>query len=167
MSFYVLPDFVIHQSHPYDEEIRKSEVRALFKGVLSPHSAPGKRKYNKQLYVDFREETCLRWGPSTPERVKDSHAVHRYLHFSLAMGELDTVKGVNLQIECQKVPGVSGLAVDVSVAGSGRDKDLTRPLYIDDQCIGEVIRIYGLLDRSSARRRARVGSPASSRRNLH
>jgi hypothetical protein len=60
MSFYVLPDFVIHQSHPYDEEIRKSEVRALFKGVLSPHSAPGKRKYNKQLYVDFREETCLR-----------------------------------------------------------------------------------------------------------
>jgi len=34
------------------------------------------------------------------------------------MGELDTVKGVNLQVECQKVPGVSGLAVDVSVAGS-------------------------------------------------
>ena len=34
------------------------------------------------------------------------------------MGELDTVKGVNLQIECQKVFGVSGLAVDVSVAGS-------------------------------------------------
>lgn len=34
------------------------------------------------------------------------------------MGELDTVKGVNLQIECQKVPGVSGLAVDVSLAGS-------------------------------------------------
>lgn len=27
MSFYVLPDFVIHQSHPYDEETRKAEVR--------------------------------------------------------------------------------------------------------------------------------------------
>ena len=34
------------------------------------------------------------------------------------MGELDTVKGVNLQVECQKVSGVSSLAVDVSVAGS-------------------------------------------------
>ena len=114
MSFYVLPDFVIHQSHPYDEETRKAEVRALLSKAASSHSALGKRKYNKQLYIDFREETCLRWVPSTPERVKNSPAVHRYLHFSLAMGELDTVKGVNLQIECQKVPGVSGLAVDVS-----------------------------------------------------
>lgn len=34
------------------------------------------------------------------------------------MGELDTVKGVNLQVECQKVSGVSSLAVDVRVAGS-------------------------------------------------
>lgn len=118
MSFYVLPDFVIHQSHPYDEETRKAEVRTLFYKVSSLHSTLGKRKYNKQLYLDFREETCLRWVPSTPERVQNSPAVHRYLHFSLAMGELDTVKGVNLQVECQKVSGVSSLAVDVSVAGS-------------------------------------------------
>ena len=34
------------------------------------------------------------------------------------MGELDTVKGVNLQVECQKVSGVSSLAVDVSAAGT-------------------------------------------------
>jgi hypothetical protein len=58
--------------------------------------------------------------PSLSESIKktNSPGVHRYLHFSLAMGELDTVKGVNLQLECQKVAGVSGLAVDVSMAGS-------------------------------------------------
>ncbi|KDQ55119.1 glycosyltransferase family 49 protein [Jaapia argillacea MUCL 33604] len=45
ISFYVLADhFVIHQSHRYEEETRKDE-----------------RKYNKRLYGDFKEETCLRY----------------------------------------------------------------------------------------------------------
>jgi len=44
MSFYVLPDFVIHQSHPYDEETRKAEVRALSYKVSSPRSTLGKEE---------------------------------------------------------------------------------------------------------------------------
>ncbi|KIY50287.1 glycosyltransferase family 49 protein, partial [Fistulina hepatica ATCC 64428] len=44
VSFYVLADhFIIHQNHLYEEDVRKHE-----------------RKYNRKLYADFREETCLR-----------------------------------------------------------------------------------------------------------
>ncbi|KZV61665.1 glycosyltransferase family 49 protein [Peniophora sp. CONT] len=43
-TFFVLADqFVIHQSHAYEEQARKSE-----------------RKYNRKIYADFREEACLR-----------------------------------------------------------------------------------------------------------
>ncbi|EPQ54157.1 hypothetical protein GLOTRDRAFT_139535 [Gloeophyllum trabeum ATCC 11539] len=45
ISFYVLSDhFLIHQSHPYEEQARKNE-----------------RKYNKKIYSDFKEEACLRY----------------------------------------------------------------------------------------------------------
>lgn len=45
ISFYVLSDhFLIHQSHAYEEEARRSE-----------------RKYNRRIQSDFREETCLRY----------------------------------------------------------------------------------------------------------
>ncbi|TFK51106.1 hypothetical protein OE88DRAFT_1630451 [Heliocybe sulcata] len=50
ISFYVLSDhFLIHQSHPYEEEARKSE-----------------RKYNKKIYSDFKEEACLRYTSVNP-----------------------------------------------------------------------------------------------------
>ncbi|QRV98285.1 Glycosyl-transferase for dystroglycan [Ceratobasidium sp. AG-Ba] len=43
IDFFVLPDdFLIHQSHPYAEETRKSE-----------------RKHNRKVYDDFRKELCL------------------------------------------------------------------------------------------------------------
>lgn len=45
MSFYVLADhFLVHQSHPYEEEARKLE-----------------RKSNRKVYQDFKEEVCLRF----------------------------------------------------------------------------------------------------------
>ncbi|KAI0002188.1 glycosyl-transferase for dystroglycan-domain-containing protein [Russula compacta] len=45
VSFYVLSDhFLIHQSHVYEEEARRSE-----------------RKYNRRIHSDFKEETCLRY----------------------------------------------------------------------------------------------------------
>ncbi|KAG2369267.1 glycosyl-transferase for dystroglycan-domain-containing protein [Suillus spraguei] len=45
MSFYVLADhFLVHQSHPYEEEARKLE-----------------RKSNRKIYQDFKEEVCLRY----------------------------------------------------------------------------------------------------------
>lgn len=45
MSFYVLADhFLVHQSHPYEEEARKLE-----------------RKSNRKVYQDFKEEVCLRY----------------------------------------------------------------------------------------------------------
>ncbi|KAI0251142.1 glycosyl-transferase for dystroglycan-domain-containing protein [Lactifluus subvellereus] len=45
VSFYVLSDhFLIHQSHAYEEEARRSE-----------------RRYNRKIHSDFKEETCLRY----------------------------------------------------------------------------------------------------------
>ncbi|KAI0313020.1 glycosyl-transferase for dystroglycan-domain-containing protein [Amylostereum chailletii] len=45
VSFYVLSDhFLIHQSHAYEEQARKSE-----------------RRYNRKIYSDFKEEACLRY----------------------------------------------------------------------------------------------------------
>ncbi|KAK0460917.1 glycosyltransferase family 49 protein [Desarmillaria tabescens] len=44
ISFYVLADhFLIHQSHAYEEAIRKNE-----------------RKFNRKIYSDFKEEACLK-----------------------------------------------------------------------------------------------------------
>ena len=45
VDFYVLSDdFLVHQSHAYDEQARKLE-----------------RRYNRRIYADFREEICLRY----------------------------------------------------------------------------------------------------------
>ncbi|KAJ3514801.1 hypothetical protein NLJ89_g2157 [Agrocybe chaxingu] len=45
ISYYVLADhFIIHQNHLYEESARKTE-----------------RKYNRKIYSDFKEETCLRY----------------------------------------------------------------------------------------------------------
>ncbi|KAH7910999.1 glycosyltransferase family 49 protein [Hygrophoropsis aurantiaca] len=44
VAFYVLADhFVVHQSHAYEEAVRKVE-----------------RKTNRKIYQDFKEETCLK-----------------------------------------------------------------------------------------------------------
>ncbi|KAF8483785.1 glycosyl-transferase for dystroglycan-domain-containing protein [Russula ochroleuca] len=45
VSFYVLSDhFLVHQSHVYEEEARRSE-----------------RKHNRRIQSDFKEEACLRY----------------------------------------------------------------------------------------------------------
>ncbi|OBZ69783.1 hypothetical protein A0H81_10486 [Grifola frondosa] len=82
VSFYVLADhFIIHQSHKYEEEARKEE-----------------RKYNRKLYSDFKEETCLRY-------------IHRYLRD----GTLHTPRGFNVQEECKKIKNVARIAAQVSL----------------------------------------------------
>lgn len=80
VSFYVLPDdFLIHQSHEYAEAARKNE-----------------RKYNRKLYMDFREELCF-----------------RYLNDFVANGKLKTPASKNLLAECKKIKGFSGAASKV------------------------------------------------------
>ena len=65
VDFYVLSEhFIVHQNHMYEEMTRKLEVgrkyslpaaeRNLYLRFL-------KRKHNRKLYTDFKEETCLRY----------------------------------------------------------------------------------------------------------
>ena len=63
MSFYVLADdFLVHQNHAYLEEARRQEVRSIY----SLHSIflkqfITKRRYNRKIYINFREELCLKY----------------------------------------------------------------------------------------------------------
>lgn len=62
VSFYVLADhFVIHQSHTYEEQARREEVRGQENVISSYAYAAWQRKYNRKLYADFKEEACLRY----------------------------------------------------------------------------------------------------------
>ncbi|EIN06724.1 hypothetical protein PUNSTDRAFT_71944 [Punctularia strigosozonata HHB-11173 SS5] len=73
MSFYVLADhFIIHQSHAYEEEARRVE-----------------RKYNRKVYADFKEETCI-----------------RYIRRFYEEGTLGGPDGYNAQSECTKIKSV-------------------------------------------------------------
>ncbi|KAI0075219.1 hypothetical protein K474DRAFT_1709190 [Panus rudis PR-1116 ss-1] len=77
VSFYVLSDhFLIHQNHKYEEQARREE-----------------RKYNRKLYADFKEETCLRY-------------LHRFYH----EGALNTPKATNAKDECKKLKGMPKIA---------------------------------------------------------
>ncbi|KAB5592779.1 hypothetical protein CTheo_3763 [Ceratobasidium theobromae] len=79
IDFYVLPDdFLIHQSHAYAEETRKNE-----------------RKYNKQVYDNFRKELCL-------EQITQS----------INSGTLHTGEKSNLREECVKIPGVPEVVLE-------------------------------------------------------
>ncbi|KAI0034694.1 glycosyl-transferase for dystroglycan-domain-containing protein [Vararia minispora EC-137] len=80
VSFYVLGDhFLIHQSHAYEEEARKSE-----------------RKYNRRIYADFKEETCL-----------------RYIHRLREERALKTARAQNALHECAKIKSISKLVTQV------------------------------------------------------
>ena len=61
VSYYVLSDhFLIHQSHKYEEQARKEEVRVFVTQIRQfPHII--QRKSNRKLYADFKEESCLRY----------------------------------------------------------------------------------------------------------
>jgi len=62
ISFYVLSDhFLIHQSHLYEEEARKSEVSFPHLRLNATNILATKRKYNRRIHSDFKEETCLRY----------------------------------------------------------------------------------------------------------
>ena len=73
ISYFVLSDhFIIHQNHRYEEVARKNEVRFLFELSHSLHDRTlfyaVQRRHNRRVYLDFKEETCLRLAPS--------HSVH-------------------------------------------------------------------------------------------
>jgi hypothetical protein len=62
ISFYVLSDhFLIHQSHSYEEEARKSEVSTPLFTLNATNILAEKRKHNRKIHSDFKEETCLRY----------------------------------------------------------------------------------------------------------
>jgi Glycosyl-transferase for dystroglycan len=62
ISFYVLSEhFLIHQSHSYEEEVRKSEVSTPLLLLNATNILAKKRKYNRRIHSDFKEETCLRY----------------------------------------------------------------------------------------------------------
>ncbi|KAJ3975069.1 glycosyl-transferase for dystroglycan-domain-containing protein [Lentinula raphanica] len=85
ISYYVLSDhFIVHQNHLYEEKIRKDE-----------------RKFNKKIYADFKEETCL-----------------RYFKNYYDLGILNTPRGHNVQKECAKLRGFPQLAQQVSPTSS-------------------------------------------------
>ncbi|OJA19953.1 hypothetical protein AZE42_03730 [Rhizopogon vesiculosus] len=74
MSFYVLADhFLVHQSHPYEEEARKLE-----------------RKSNRKLYQDFKEEVCLRYL----KRHYDSGTLNTSLGYNV-QEECKKIRGVS------------------------------------------------------------------------
>ncbi|KAE9408757.1 hypothetical protein BT96DRAFT_1100066 [Gymnopus androsaceus JB14] len=78
VSFYVLSDhFIVHQNHAYEEKARKDE-----------------RKFNRKIYADFKEETCLRY------------LVTHYHDLDI----LDSTQGYNLQAECTKLKAFPRLA---------------------------------------------------------
>jgi|SRR5712671_6699275 len=61
VSFYVLSDhFLIHQSHAYEEEARRTEVSIPPLFLIVTNILAKKRKYNRRLHSDFKEEACLR-----------------------------------------------------------------------------------------------------------
>ena len=62
ISFHVLSDhFLIHQSHLYEEEARKSEVSFPYLHLNATNILATKRKYNRRIHSDFKEEACLRY----------------------------------------------------------------------------------------------------------
>ncbi|ORX94731.1 hypothetical protein K493DRAFT_329867 [Basidiobolus meristosporus CBS 931.73] len=70
-DFWVLPnDFLIHQNHDYPEVTRRME-----------------RKLNKQIYTNFREESC-----------------YRYWRNALALGTWNSPRSSNARRECSKIP---------------------------------------------------------------
>ncbi|SCV68540.1 BQ2448_661 [Microbotryum intermedium] len=84
VSFYVLPDdFLIHQSHAYAEKARQHE-----------------RRYNRKLYIDFREETCFRY-------------------LNMFIDQIDSPRAKNLAQECKKLKGFPSTAARYITAASG------------------------------------------------
>ncbi|CDH56995.1 glycosyltransferase family 49 protein [Lichtheimia corymbifera JMRC:FSU:9682] len=72
IEYWVLPnDFLIHQTHRYPEDARRKE-----------------RQYNRKLYMNFREEVCM-----------------RYARKFYMTGEWDTPRADNLKQECDKIHG--------------------------------------------------------------
>lgn len=76
ISFYVLADhFIIHQNHLYEEQARKHE-----------------RAYNRKIYSEYKEETCLRYIKNYNES-----------------GLMNTTFASNLEGECKKFKRVRKL----------------------------------------------------------
>lgn len=95
--------FLIHQSHKYEEEARREEVRHsvavhIFTTLTSVSS---QRKYNRKLYADFKEEACL-----------------RYLYRFHAAGLLHDPISSNAIEQCRRMKNIEKLVSEVSVTYS-------------------------------------------------
>ncbi|KDE05441.1 hypothetical protein MVLG_04235 [Microbotryum lychnidis-dioicae p1A1 Lamole] len=87
VSFYVLPDdMLIHQSHAYAEKARQHE-----------------RRYNRKLYIDFREETCFRY-------------------LNMFIDQIGSPRAKNLAQECKKLKGFPSTAARYIAAASGNSQ---------------------------------------------
>jgi hypothetical protein len=118
ISYFVLADhFLVHQSHLYEEVTRRHEVLVLSGAFFLPPTDPShsKRKYNRKVFTDFREETCLRWEPSflCCNPLADTQGSCRYLKSYYEHGVLNTTEAGNALEECRKIKGVSKLASQV------------------------------------------------------
>ncbi|KAF9456934.1 glycosyl-transferase for dystroglycan-domain-containing protein [Collybia nuda] len=81
VSFYVLADhFIVHQNHLYEENVRKNE-----------------RRYNRKVYLEFKEEMCL-----------------RYLKKYHTSGLPNGAQGLNAYHECKGIKNVERLTAEVS-----------------------------------------------------
>ncbi|KAK9719528.1 hypothetical protein K7432_004736 [Basidiobolus ranarum] len=100
IEFWVLPsDFLIHQNHDYPETTRRNEVGSdlymttelidlYMTTKLIDTDIHLQRKLNKNIYANFREETCF-----------------RYWRNALALGTWDQPRSNNAKQECGKIPG--------------------------------------------------------------
>lgn len=92
--------FLIHQSHKYEEEARREEVRrsAVIYTYISLTRVFSQRKYNRKLYADFKEEACL-----------------RYLYRFHAVGLLHDPISSNAMEQCRRMKNIEKLVSEVSV----------------------------------------------------
>ena len=122
ISYFVLSDhFIIHQNHRYEEVARKNEVYFLFElcCLLSDGTIfyAVQRRHNRRVYLDFKEETCLRLAPfHSIDSVDSSNPTfffRRYLKKYQDQNLLNTPRASNAQQECKNIKRVARIAAEV------------------------------------------------------
>ena len=114
ISFYVLSDhFLIHQSHLYEEEARRSEVSVAYLRLNATNILATKRKYNRRIHSDFKEETCLRYVHNFRLACLYWHDIWRYLKRFSDQGILNTTRTSNAKEECKKIKGIGKIVMQV------------------------------------------------------
>jgi len=119
ISYFVLSDhFIIHQNHRYEEVARKNEVRFLFRLCHSLLDTTVfyvfQRRHNRRVYLDFKEETCLRSAPfCSIHSSNPTFFFRRYLKKYQDQNLLNTPRASNAQQECKNIKRVAKIAAEV------------------------------------------------------